>query len=56
MAGYTPMIQQYLKIKAEHQDAFLFFRLGDFYEMFLRTPKSVTRAGNYVNEQRRRCG
>lgn len=34
MAGYTPMIQQYLKIKAEHQDAFLFFRLGDFYEMF----------------------
>ena len=34
MAGYTPMIQQYLQIKAEYQDAFLFFRLGDFYEMF----------------------
>ncbi|PLT34130.1 DNA mismatch repair protein MutS [Bacillus sp. V5-8f] len=34
MSGYTPMIQQYLKIKAEYQDAFLFFRLGDFYEMF----------------------
>ncbi|WP_026692399.1 DNA mismatch repair protein MutS [Peribacillus kribbensis] len=34
MAGYTPMIQQYLRIKAEYQDAFLFFRLGDFYEMF----------------------
>lgn len=34
MAAYTPMIQQYLKIKAEYQDAFLFFRLGDFYEMF----------------------
>lgn len=33
-ASYTPMIQQYLKIKAEYQDAFLFFRLGDFYEMF----------------------
>ncbi|TFE03417.1 DNA mismatch repair protein MutS [Jeotgalibacillus sp. R-1-5s-1] len=31
---YTPMIQQYLKIKAEVPDAFLFFRLGDFYEMF----------------------
>ena len=28
------MMQQYLRIKAEHQDAFLFFRLGDFYEMF----------------------
>jgi DNA mismatch repair protein MutS len=34
MAGYTPMIQQYLTIKADYQDAFLFFRLGDFYEMF----------------------
>ncbi|WP_214482764.1 DNA mismatch repair protein MutS [Bacillus sp. SM2101] len=34
MASYTPMIQQYLKIKADYQDAFLFFRLGDFYEMF----------------------
>ncbi|SDJ00394.1 DNA mismatch repair protein MutS [Salimicrobium halophilum] len=34
MATYTPMMQQYLKIKAEHKDAFLFFRLGDFYEMF----------------------
>lgn len=34
MAGYTPMVQQYLKVKAEYQDAFLFFRLGDFYEMF----------------------
>jgi DNA mismatch repair protein MutS len=34
MATYTPMIQQYLTIKAQYQDAFLFFRLGDFYEMF----------------------
>ncbi|SFI25024.1 MULTISPECIES: DNA mismatch repair protein MutS [unclassified Bacillus (in: firmicutes)] len=34
MAQYTPMMQQYLKIKADYQDAFLFFRLGDFYEMF----------------------
>ena len=30
----TPMMQQYLKIKEEHKDAILFFRLGDFYEMF----------------------
>lgn len=28
------MMEQYLKIKAEHQDAFLFYRLGDFYELF----------------------
>ncbi|WP_143415823.1 DNA mismatch repair protein MutS [Geobacillus sp. E263] len=34
MATYTPMIQQYLDIKAQYPDAFLFFRLGDFYEMF----------------------
>ncbi|WCN36614.1 DNA mismatch repair protein MutS [Aneurinibacillus uraniidurans] len=31
---HTPMMQQYLTIKARHQDAFLFFRLGDFYELF----------------------
>lgn len=34
MAGYTPMIRQYLKIKAKYDDCFLFFRLGDFYELF----------------------
>jgi len=32
--GFTPMIQQYLKIKSKYPDAILFFRLGDFYEMF----------------------
>ena len=32
--AYTPMMQQYLQVKADYQDAFLFFRLGDFYEMF----------------------
>ncbi|MCY8694532.1 DNA mismatch repair protein MutS [Bacillus inaquosorum] len=42
MADYTPMIQQYLKIKAEHQDAFLFFRLGDFYEMFFEDAKKAS--------------
>src|SRR5699024_5096790 len=34
MAKVTPMMKQYLQIKAQYQDAFLFFRLGDFYEMF----------------------
>lgn len=34
MVTYTPMIQQYLSVKAQAKDAFLFFRLGDFYEMF----------------------
>ncbi|MBU2591689.1 MAG: hypothetical protein KKC21_06710 [Nitrospinae bacterium] len=30
----TPAMQQYLNIKKEHPDAFLFYRMGDFYEMF----------------------
>jgi DNA mismatch repair protein MutS len=34
MAEITPMMQQYLQIKEQNQDAILFFRLGDFYEMF----------------------
>lgn len=34
MAQYTPMIQQYLAIKQDYPDTFLFFRLGDFYELF----------------------
>lgn len=34
MAKPTPMLQQYLDIKAEYKDCILFFRLGDFYEMF----------------------
>ncbi len=32
----TPMMRQYLAIKAEHPDAIVFYRMGDFYEMFLR--------------------
>lgn len=34
MSVNTPMIRQYLKIKKQYPDAILFFRLGDFYEMF----------------------
>lgn len=34
MTTYTPMIQQYLQVKSEYKEAFLFFRLGDFYELF----------------------
>ena len=35
MSAPTPMMRQYLEIKADYPDAILFFRLGDFYEMFL---------------------
>ena len=31
MAGVSPMMQQYLNLKAKYQDCILFFRLGDFY-------------------------
>ncbi|HEY4491072.1 MAG TPA: DNA mismatch repair protein MutS, partial [Acidobacteriota bacterium] len=34
MSALTPMLQQYRNIKLNHGDAILFFRLGDFYEMF----------------------
>lgn len=34
MANVTPMMAQYLEIKAGHKDALLFYRMGDFYEMF----------------------
>jgi DNA mismatch repair protein MutS len=33
-AGHTPMMQQYLRIKAQHPHVLLFYRMGDFYELF----------------------
>ncbi|MDD4199901.1 MAG: DNA mismatch repair protein MutS [Eubacteriales bacterium] len=39
----SPMMLQYLEIKKEHQDAILFFRLGDFYEMFFDDAKTASR-------------
>ena len=33
-ARETPMVRQYLALKAQHPDSFLFFRMGDFYELF----------------------
>ena len=32
--NHTPMMQQYLRIKAEYPDILLFYRMGDFYELF----------------------
>ena len=34
MAELTPMMQQYMQTKKEYPDCILFYRLGDFYEMF----------------------
>ena len=43
MAEMTPMMRQYLEIKQQHKDAILFFRLGDFYEMFAEDAKLASR-------------
>jgi len=40
----TPLMQQYREIKARHQDAILFFRMGDFYEMFYEDAEVASRA------------
>src|SRR3974377_1668997 len=34
VSQHTPMMQQYLRIKAQHPDSLLFYRMGDFYELF----------------------
>ncbi|UNC91896.1 DNA mismatch repair protein MutS [Candidatus Contubernalis alkaliaceticus] len=43
MAKETPMIKQYWEIKNKHQDKLLFFRVGDFYEMFFEDAKAAAR-------------
>jgi DNA mismatch repair protein MutS len=37
------MIEQYLQVKEQHQDCILFFRLGDFYEMFFEDARLASR-------------
>ncbi|HUK42090.1 MAG TPA: DNA mismatch repair protein MutS [Candidatus Acidoferrales bacterium] len=39
----TPMLQQYLQIKERYKDAILFFRLGDFYEMFFEDAQTASK-------------
>ena len=39
----TPMMQHYLQTKEEYKDCILFYRLGDFYEMFFEDAKTVSR-------------
>lgn len=42
-ASHTPMMQQYLRIKAEHPDTLLFYRMGDFYELFFDDAKKAAK-------------
>lgn len=56
--SHTPMIQQYLRLKAQHPDILLFYRMGDFYELFYDDAKrasvlldiSLTRRGQSGGE------
>jgi DNA mismatch repair protein MutS len=41
--GHTPMMQQYLSIKAEHPDTLVFYRMGDFYELFFEDAQKASR-------------
>ena len=41
--SHTPMMQQYLGIKAEHPDILLFYRMGDFYELFFDDASQASR-------------
>ena len=64
MDNITPMMSQYIKIKNEHQDSILFFRLGDFYEMFYEDAKVCSKELDLVltgkscgnNERAPMCG
>lgn len=52
MSNYTPMVQQYLDVKKEHQNELLFFRLGDFYEMFFEDAVTASRELNITLTKR----
>ena len=48
----TPVIQQYLDIKASHQDSLLFFRMGDFYELFFSDAEIASDTLNIILTKR----
>ncbi len=62
--GITPMMAQYLDIKARYPDALLFYRMGDFYEMFFDDAKAaagaldiaLTKRGKHEGEDIAMCG
>ena len=43
LESHTPVIQQYLRLKAQHPDVLLFYRMGDFYELFFDDAKRAAR-------------
>ena len=51
-ATHTPMMQQYLALKAEHPDKFVFYRMGDFYELFFDDAKRAAKLLDITLTQR----
>jgi len=43
LAAHTPMMQQYLRVKADHPDKLVFYRMGDFYELFYADAERAAR-------------
>lgn len=43
ISAHTPMMQQYLRIKVQHPDTLLFYRMGDFYELFFDDAEKAAR-------------
>ena len=43
LAAHTPVMQQYLRLKAQHADVLLFYRMGDFYELFYEDAEKAAR-------------
>src|ERR1044072_7705748 len=51
-ASVTPMMRQYQEIKAAHPDCLLFYRMGDFYELFFEDAEMASRALGIVLTRR----
>ena len=51
-AQHTPMMQQYLRIKAEYPDVLLFYRMGDFYELFFDDARKAAKLLDITLTQR----
>ena len=56
MIQHTPMMQQYLKIKADYPDVFLFYRMGDFYELFYEDAQKAADILDITLTQRGKSG
>ena len=52
IAQHTPMMQQYLRLKADHPDILLFYRMGDFYELFFEDAEKAARLLDITLTQR----